>query len=245
MLINNPFSAIIFISGGNCTGEIMQEKVQVLGIELDNCSTKEGMKRVVDYMQMERMNVVEMITMNTVAHFQAIEDEKNVFQTFDLVLPSDRGILQAVGIEDERRLKEVDEFLFIKMVIRYLQKNGIRVFLLSQSEISRLQMEKYIEEEFENLNIVASTSLEERMSSDDIFNLINGSEVECVLSTLMSPVEEYFISRNRSMINARIWLGFGALLNDMKKEKKGWEKIVQRIYRRILKKEVEKNKKEI
>ncbi len=223
----------------------MQEKVQVLGIELDNCAAKEAMKRTVDYMQMERLNVVEMITMNTLAHFQAIEEEKKVFQTFDLVFPSDRGILQAVGIEDERRLRDVDEFLFIKMVIRYLQKNNVRVFLLSQSEISRLQMEKYIEEEFENLNIVASTSLEERVSSDDILNMINGAEVECVLSTLMSPVEEYFISRNKALINARVWLGFGVLLNDMKKEKKGWEKLLVKMYRRILKKEVEKKKKEI
>ena len=223
----------------------MQEKVQVLGIELDSCSTKEAMKQVVEYMQMERLNVVEMVTMNTLAHFQAIEEEKKVFQSFDLVFPSDRGILQAVGIEDEKKLKDVDEFLFVKMVIRYLQKNNIRVFLLSQSEVSRLQMESYIEKEFENLNIVASTSLEERVSSDDILNLINGSEVECVLSTLMSPVEEYFISRNKALVNARVWLGFGALLNDMKREKKGWEKLIQNIYRRILKKEVEKKKNEI
>lgn len=223
----------------------MQEKVQVLGVELDNCSAKEAVKRVVDFMQGERLSVVEMVTMNTLAHFQVIEDEKNVFRDFNLVFPSDRGILQAVGIEDERRLKEVDEFLFVKMVIRYLQKNKIRVFLLSQSEISRLQMEKYIQEEFDSLNIVASTSLEERGSNDDILNLINGAEVECVLSTLMSPVEEYFISRNKSLTNARVWLGFGALLNDMKKEKKGWEKMLEKMYRRILKKEVEKKKKEI
>ena len=97
----------------------MQEKIQVLEVELDNCSAKEAMKRVVEYVNMERMNVVEMVTMNTLARFQESEEDAKLFESFDLVLPSDRGILQAADIHDERRLKEVDELLFIKMVMHH------------------------------------------------------------------------------------------------------------------------------
>ena len=167
----------------------MQEKIQVLEVELDNCSAKEAMKRVVEHMSIERLNIVEMVTMNTLARFQESEEDATLFEAFDLVLPSDRGILQAAGIQDERRLKEVDDLLFIKMIMRYLQKNHISVFLLSETEASRLQLEKYINEEYGNLKIVDSTSLEERGSSDDmLLNVINGLEVECILSTLPSPL---------------------------------------------------------
>ena len=222
----------------------MQEKIQVLAVELDNCSAKEAMKRVVDYMDEERLNVVEMVTMNTLARFQESEEDATLFEVFDIVLPSDRGILQAAGIHDERRLKEVDELLFVKMVMRYLQKNGIRVFLLSETESSRIQFENYIHEEYGNLKIVESTSVEERGSSDDmLLNMINGAEAECILSTLPSPLEENLISKNKSLVNARVWLGFGPLIREINKEKKGWQKIRENILRKILKKEVEKHKK--
>lgn len=223
----------------------MQEKIQVLEVELDNCSAKEAMKRVVEHMSIERLNIVEMVTMNTLARFQESEEDATLFEAFDLVLPSDRGILQAAGIQDERRLKEVDDLLFIKMIMRYLQKNHISVFLLSETEASRLQLEKYINEEYGNLKIVDSTSLEERGSSDDmLLNVINGLEVECILSTLPSPLEENFISKNKSLVNARIWFGFGPLIHEINKEKKGIEKFREKILRKILKKEVEKQKKE-
>ena len=224
----------------------MQEKIQVLEVELDNCSAKEAMKRVVEYVNMERMNVVEMVTMNTLARFQESEEDAKLFELFDLVLPSDRGILQAADIHDERRLKEVDELLFIKMVMRYLQKNHIKVFLLSETEVSRLQFEQYIQEEYGGLKIIGSISLEEHGNSDDMFlNLINGAEVQCVLSTLPSPLEENLISKNKSLVNARVWFGFGPLIREINKEKKGWQKFKENILRRILKKEVEKQKKKM
>ena len=222
----------------------MQEKIQVLEVELDNCSAKEAMKRVVEHMDIERLNVVEMVTMNTLARFQEAEVDAALFENFDLVLPSDRGILQAAGIHEERRLKEVDELLFIKMIMRYLQKNRISVFLLSETEASRVQFENYISEEYGNLKIVESTSFEERGSSDDmLLNIINGAEAECILSTLPSPLEENLIAKNKSLVNARVWFGFGPLIREINKEKKGWQKIKENILRKILKKEVEKQKK--
>ena len=222
----------------------MQEKIQVLEVELDNCSAKEAMKRVVEYVDMERLNIVEMVTMNTLARFQESEEDATLFESFDLVLPSDRGILQAAGVQDERRLKEVDELLFIKMVMRYLQKSHISVFLLSETESLRLQFEEYIKEEYSGLKILGSTSLEESGNSDDMFlNMINGAEVECVLSTLPSPLEENMITKNKALVNARVWLGFGPLIREINKEKKGWQKFKENILRKILKKEVEKHKK--
>lgn len=222
----------------------MKEKIQVLGVEINNCTAKEAMKRVVEYTHMERINVVEMVSMNTIGRFQQSEEGKEIFEAFDLALPCDRGILQAAGIKDEWRLKEVDEFLFIKMLMRYLQKNRVRVFLLAETQSSLQKMEEYIQEEYKNLRVVESASLEERGSSDDmLLNFLNGAEVECVLSTLPSPVEEYFVSRNKLLVNARLWLGLGFLLNEMKKEKKGFQKIKESILRRILKKEVEKERK--
>ena len=219
----------------------MNEKIQVLGLEIDNLSVKDAMKCVVDYMGTEPVNVIEMVTMNTLGKFQQDEEASTLFQSFDLALASDKGILQAAGIKEERRLREVEELLFIKMVMRYLHKNGTKVFLLAENIADLEKLKGYIQEDYANIQVVETATLEENAVSDDmLLNLVNGAEVECILSALSSPTEEQFIYRNKALVNARIWLGFGNLLGEMRKQKNVLQKVKEFVLRQILKREMAK-----
>lgn len=219
----------------------MNKKIQVLGLEIDNLSVKDAMKCVVAYMGTEPVNVIEMVTMNTLGKFQQDEETSTLFQSFDLALASDKGILQAAGVTEERRLKEVEELLFIKMVMRYLHKNCTKVFLLAENAADLEKMKGYIQEDYANIQVVETATLEENAVSDDmLLNLVNGAEVECILSALSSPTEEQFIYRNKALVNARVWLGFGNLLGEMRKQKNVFEKVKEFLLRQILKREMAK-----
>ena len=219
----------------------MNEKIQVLGLGIDNLTAKEAVKSVVSYMETEPVSVVEMVTMNTLGKFQQDEMAKELFESFDIALASDKGMLEAVGITDERRLKEVDELLFIKMVMRFLHKNSARVFLLAEDEADVQKLEIYMQEDYSNIQVVDKATLEENGASDDmLLNLLNAAEAECILSALPSPTEEQFIYRNKSLVNAKVWLGFGNLLDELKKEKTGFQKVKDFILRQLLKKEMAK-----
>lgn len=219
----------------------MNEKIQVLDLEIDNLSAKDAVKRIVDYMGTEPVNVIEMVTMNTLGKFQQNEEANTLFQAFDLALASDKGILQAAGVTEERRLKEVEELLFIKMVMRYLHKNGVKVFLLAENAADLEKLEGYMKEDYANIQVVETATLEENAVSDDmLLNLVNGAEVECILSTLSSPTEEQFVCRNKTLINARVWLGFGNLLGEMRKQKNVFQKVKEFVLRQILKREMAK-----
>ena len=219
----------------------MNEKIQVLGLGIDNLTAKDAVKRVVSYMETEPVNVVEMVTMNTLGKFQQDETAKELFEHFDIALASDKGILEAAGVTDERRLKEVDELLFIKMVMRFLHKNSSRVFLLAEDMADLQKLEMYMQEDYSNVQVVGTATMEENAASDDmLLNLVNGAEAECILSALPSPVEEQFIFRNQALVNAKVWLGFGNLLDELKKEKTGFMKVKEFIIRQFLKKEMAK-----
>ncbi|MBQ4559481.1 MAG: WecB/TagA/CpsF family glycosyltransferase [Tyzzerella sp.] len=219
----------------------MDEKIQVLDLQIDNLTAKDAVKRVVSYMETELVNVVEMVTMNTLAKFQQEEMAKELFDSFDIALASDKGMLEAAGETDERRLKEVDELLFIKMVMRFLHKNSARVFLLAEDDADLQKLEMYMQNDYSNIQVVDKATMQEKGTSDDmLLNLVNGAEAECILSALPSPIEEQFIYRNKSLVNARIWLGFGNLLDELKKEKTGFQKIKEFILRQLLKKEMAK-----
>ena len=219
----------------------MNEKIQVFNFEIDNCTVKDAMKKVVSFLGTEPLKVVEMVTMNTVAKFQDEADAGDVFRSFDITLASDKGILEAAGVEGERQLKEVDELLFIKMVMRFLHKNHIRVFLLAEDEADLQKLQVYMQEDYSNIHVIGSAITEELEESDDkVLNLLNGAEAQCVLSALPSPLEEHFVYKNKSLVNASIWLGFGNLLDELKQEKTKVQKLKDFILRQLLKKEMAK-----
>ncbi|MBP3462203.1 MAG: hypothetical protein J6J72_01245, partial [Tyzzerella sp.] len=68
----------------------MNEKIQVLGLEIDNLTVKDAVKRVVSYMETEPVSVVEMVTMNTLGKFQYDDSATVLFENFDIALASDR-----------------------------------------------------------------------------------------------------------------------------------------------------------
>ena len=219
----------------------MNKKIQVLGLEIDNLTAKDAVKSVVSYMNAEPVSVVEMVTMNTLGKFQQDETASEIFQTFDMALASDKGILEAAGVRDERCLKEVDDMLFVKMVMRFLHKNSARVFLLAEDEADLHKLQMYMQDDYPNIQVVDKATMEENGASDDmLLNLVNGAEAECILSALPSPIEEQFIFRNKSLVNARMWLGFGNLLDELKREKTAFQKVKEFILRQLLKKEMAK-----
>ena len=219
----------------------MNEKIQVLGLEIDNLAAKDAVKRVVSYMETEPVSVVEMVTMSTLGKFQQEDMAAELFANFDIALASDRGMLEAAGETDERRLKEVDELLFIKMVMRFLQKNSARVFLLAENISDLQKLEKYMQEDWFNIQVIGKATMEDNAESDDmLLNLVNGAEAECILSALPSPMEEHFVFRNKLLVNARVWLGFGNLLDELKKEKTAFQRVKEFILRQLLKKEMAK-----
>jgi len=219
----------------------MNEKIQVLDLQLNNMSAKEAMKQAVSYIQTEPLNVIEMVTMQSLTKFRSEENVSDIFETFDIVLAGDKEVLQVAGIKDERRLKEVDELLFVKMTMRYLHKNNIRVFLLAETETDLQKLEEFMKEDYSNIQVVEAAALETKGESDDmLLNLINGSESICILSVLPSPLEEQLVYRNRTLVNAQLWLGLGNLLDEMKKSKTRFEKIKRFVMRLLLKKEMTK-----
>ena len=76
-----------------------------------------------------------------------------------------------------------------------------------------------------------------------LINAINGEEVDCVLSALSSPLQEELISKNRNVMNARVWLGLGKDGIPVAAKGIGGGRIGQFFMKQIFKKEIEKSKK--
>ena len=191
----------------------MNEKINILNIELYQTSAKAAMQKVVQYMESDSINTVEIITMDMLLKGKDMPGWKEAVESLNLVLPGETEILEAAGVREKTLLRDTAGLVFLKMFLRYIQRNKKRVFLVAQSETELLEMESAIREH------------------DRKLILAGRGETDCIFSLLPSPEQELLIQRNSALLNARVWFGCGSVLKEiyMKKQKKGK---IQRFLRR-------------
>lgn len=220
----------------------MDEKINVLNVRINNMNAKEAMKKVINYMHTEPISVVEIVTADTLMKAGEIPELKEDIEGSDLVLAGEKAILEAAGIDEKKRLSELEPNLFIKMLLRYFHKNHVRVFLLGSGSEKVQELEKYMQTNYEGIRITGADIISDGTPDDMILNLINGAEPECVISVLPSPLQERFISRNRTAINTRIWFGAGRSLGPDCRAEAYSRKLLGFLEKHFFRKEMEKEK---
>ncbi|MDE7038234.1 MAG: WecB/TagA/CpsF family glycosyltransferase [Lachnospiraceae bacterium] len=221
----------------------MNSKISVLDIDIDNCSAKEAMKKTMEYMGTEPVNIIEMATVNGLMQMDSMQQLKEDICGFDLVLAGDKTILEAADITDHKYLKETEGRVFLRMFMRYLHKNHKRIYLLVESEAEGQELYDYFQRYYYGLQVIGLAKVSAQNRADDMLvNDINGGEVDCILSTLKSTLQEEFIVKNRSFLDARLWLGLGKENIPVGRPGLAQGRIARFFVNRIFKKEMEKRK---
>lgn len=221
----------------------MNGKINVLGIEIDNHSAKEIMKKSIEYMGTEPVNMIEVATVSMLMDTNTEAVLKEQLKDFDLVLAGDRTILEAAEVTERKRLQETDERLYLQMFLRYLHKNHKRIYLLVESEEEGRQVYEYLEHRYNGIQVCGMAKVSAQNRADDmIVNAINGAEVDCVLSLLPSPLGQDFAVKNKNLFNVRLFFCLGKNVIPAGRKKLGGGKITRFLTNVLFKKEIEKQK---
>ena len=192
---------------------VMTDMIDVLGVNLNCFTAKEAMLRAMQFMENGPVGTIEILSMNTLMKCRECVEWKELVREFDLVLPGEAEILKAAGVDDWSRLKETENRTFLKLFLKYLQKNQKKVFLLAQTENDLRRIGEAISRHSRGIRLSGSGILQEEDGREEsVVNEINGTETDCILSVLASPYQEQFISRNKALLNAKIWLGCDVVL---------------------------------
>lgn len=221
----------------------MDSKMNVFDIEINKCPAKEAMKAAIGYLGSMPVSVIEMVTAEGLMRINEAQELKDGISQFDLVLAGDKMILEAAEVTDRKYLQETEGQVFLKMFLRYLHKNHKRVYLLVGSEEEGQQFYDYLQKNYSGIQVagLAKVSAEDR-ADDMLVNAINGGEADCVFASLPAPLEQEFIIRNRSRLDAEVWLGMGPGILSVRRRGFGEGRIARFVTKYILKKEVEKSK---
>lgn len=222
----------------------MSKKINVLDISIDNFTAKEAMQEALSYMESDPVNVIELVTIEGLMELGTEPELKEEMGTFDLVLAGNKTILEAADIAEHKCLRETQNKTFLKMFLRYLARKHKRIYLLVESEEEGQKMFGHFADYYKGAQIVGMAKVSAKNRADDmLINAINGEEADCVLSALSSPLQEDLISKTRSVMNARVWLGLGKSTIPVSDRKIGDGKIGQFFIKQIFKKEIEKSRK--
>ena len=62
----------------------MNEKMNVLDVQLDNCTAKDAMKIIAEYMQTEELNTVDIVTVDTLMRATQLDGMKEELEKLDI-----------------------------------------------------------------------------------------------------------------------------------------------------------------
>lgn len=226
-------------------GDGMDKKC-VLQVPLDDCTAKEAMKAVTGYMSEELLSTIEFVTADLL--MQASEDPelREDIGLVDLAFPSDKAVLEVAEITDKKKIQEIENKTFLKMLMHYFHKNHSRVFVVTDTESETESLVEVLARRYSGIQVVDTAVLPETESKDDgLVNRINGTAegVDCVIAVLKSPRQEAFLRKNKTVLDARVWVSVGKLLADDGK-KSIWEQWKGFLEKKILKREAQKKKRE-
>ena len=190
----------------------MADSVEVLGVRLNCLTAKEIMLKVMQFMENNLVDTIEILSMDALMKGREDEEWKGLFREFDLVLPGEAEILKGAEIADSGMLKETENRIFLKLFLKYLQKNQKKVFLLAETEEELRRAGDAVRRYSRGVRLAGGGIISaEDNREESVINEINGTETDCILSVLTPPYQEQFIMRNKPLLNAKVWLGCGAV----------------------------------
>ena len=222
----------------------MDKKMNVLDVRLDNYTAKDAMKAVTEFLRNEAVNTVEIITVDSLMCAAQTEGLKADIAALDLVVAGDSAILEAAGVPEKKKLQEAQNQVFLKMLFRYFHKNGLKIFVLTDTEEEGELLRQYVEENHAGIVLTGSAAVPEDESADDqIINSINGTEADLVIAYMRSPGQEQFIRRVKNVLNVKLWLGIGKAQMASAGTVRWQDRLRDFVERRLMKREVQKEKK--
>lgn len=187
----------------------MENKVKVLGIEIDNYSATEAMERIIPFFGNDVVNVVKVLYAKDLTAAGENDTLRMGIEHADLTIIGEKALLKAAEIDDKRRIKEVEQDTFLTLFLDYVRQIGSKIHFLAENEEDLNMMKAYFETYHADVQIAGASFMDEAKDADMVVNEINGSDAHVLIACLPFLIEEEFITENRNKLHLNMWLGAG------------------------------------
>lgn len=189
----------------------MLKKIDILGIEVDNYTVREAMMQVENYLDNTVMNTIETIDMKMLELAGRDETVRACMEQLDLAVIGEKEILIAADVHSSQRISETINHDFFREFIKRIIRNHKRVFLLAETIAQEEQLEHFLVGKYEQIEVAGHCAIEEKSNDfESVVNEINSASADVIFSILPSPLQEQFLTENKSKLDAKIWHGLSS-----------------------------------
>ena len=189
----------------------MLKKIDILGIEVDNYTVREAMMQVENYLDNTVMNTIETIDMKMLELAGRDETVRACMEQLDLAVIGEKEILIAADVHSSQRISETINHDFFREFIKRIIRNHKRVFLLAETIAQEEQLEHFLVGKYEQIEVAGHCAIEEKSNDfESVVNEINSASADVIFSILPSPLQEQFLTENKSKLDAKRWYGLSS-----------------------------------
>lgn len=154
----------------------MIEKMNIFDVEIPILTAKEAMIRAMQYLESESVDTIELVSMDMLMKERENAQWKEQINALTMLLPENTEILKAAEIENEKLFRETEENVFLKMFMKYMQKNHKKIFLLADSEENLGKVEAVLSRHNRGIRVTGQMVISENEEQiQDAINAINGN----------------------------------------------------------------------
>lgn len=188
----------------------MIKTIDITGIKLDNYTVHESIMQLEKHMSENLFHTVAEVTMDTLLLAESDKRVRQALEALDDTIIADISILDATGKYTSQRRHEVENRTFFYELMKRLERNHKKVFLLGKTEDEITEIQIFLLEYFPRMQFAGKEAMENCVGElDAIVNEINAATPDTVISILPAPDQEYFLLDHRDKISAMLWYGMG------------------------------------
>ncbi len=185
----------------------MMKRFSILGISLVDLSAREGLRQAERFLHNGALNTATYITAQTLTSAAGSQELKGLLEDADLTLCVEPDILEAAGIANAGRVREIEERIFLREFLRRLARQKERICILADT---RQQAETFADSLLEqqgNLNIAACRGYDEfEQQKERMMNSLNEVAPDVIFSRMTWPLELELMNSGRKFLNAELWM---------------------------------------
>lgn len=215
--------------------EDIMRRFSILGVSLIDYTAREGLRLAEGYRRSGALNTATYLTTQTLELASRDDRVKELVEDTDMTLCVEPDILEAAGIANAGRVREIEDRDFLKEFLKRLARQQDSIYVLGDTQEQAAEFRRMLLGQQENLNIVGCSGYDEfDLQQERLMNALNAVTPKVILSRMTWPVDLELMHEGRKFLNAELWLA----LPERKLPGKSKQTVADRIRRKIFQKKV-------
>lgn len=207
----------------------MEDRVQLLGIEVSVAPTKRAIEDTISCIENENSQVVYLANSETLLLLQEHDNLKKIIENCSIVLPGNASMNATV---DQVLKYKRDPFFFesyYEAILDYAIEMGMEILLVAQDEEKFTFVQENIHTKRPYLNLSGVYAEEAEGSLDHIVNAINSIAPDILLVALEEQKQLELLDAYRNQMNAGLMMFTGNILYNKVLEEAEVPESIQRL----------------